>query len=95
MLEQSGVESRILQSLPRCSCLGSGVPRADNPTSVFFCCDFQRGTCKHQKDHFGSPRGECNGFSTFLPSAGLTCGFSHINQNSLKSVPCSSITANR
>ena len=87
MLEQSGVESRILQSLPRFSCLGSGVPRADNPTSVFFCCDFQHKTCKHQKDHFGSPRGECNGFSAFVPSAGLTCGFSHVNRNSLRVSP--------
>ena len=75
--------------------LGSGVPRADNPKSVFICCDFQHEPRKHQKDHFGSPRGECNGFSTFVPGAGLTCGFSHVNRNSLKSVPCSSLTVNR
>ena len=52
------LESRILQSLSRSSRSGSGAPRSENPAFVFFCRDFQHGTCKHQKDHFGTPRGE-------------------------------------
>ena len=52
------LESRILQSLSRSSRSGSGAPRSENPASVFFCRDFQHGTCKHQKDHFGTLRGE-------------------------------------
>ena len=52
------LESCILQSLLRSSRSGSGAPRADNPASVFFCRDFQHGTCKRQKDHFGTLRGK-------------------------------------
>ena len=52
------LESRILQSLPRSSRSGSGAPRSETPASVFFCRDFQHGTCKHQKDHFGTLRCE-------------------------------------
>ena len=52
------LESCILQSLLRSSRSGSGAPRADNPASVLFCRDFQHGTCKRQKDHFGTLRGK-------------------------------------
>ena len=52
------LESRILQSLSRSSHSGSGAPCSENPASVFFCHDFQHGMCKHQKDHFGTLRGE-------------------------------------
>ena len=52
------LESCILQSLPRSSHLGSGAPRSQNPASIFFGRYFQHGTCKHQKDHFGTLHAE-------------------------------------
>ena len=52
------LESRILQSLPRSSHLGSGAPRSENPASIFFSRYFQHGMCKHQKDHFGTLHAE-------------------------------------
>ena len=53
----SHLESRILQATPRQS--RTGAPRAESSSpAVFFCRDFQHGTCKVTKDHYGTIRGE-------------------------------------
>ena len=50
-------ESRILQ-VPIKTSPRAGTSHTEGSTAVFFCRDLQHGTCKSNKDHYGTLRGK-------------------------------------